>query len=154
MKVFLVRHAHAVSEDAQLSDGDRHLSAAGRQTARRIGERLKREAVTFDALLTSPLVRAVQTAELVARELGFEDVVSTLPSLAPGGSVRRTAEELASRGAAVACVGHEPSISALCALLSETPGVSSFRPGQVTLIEGGRARWTISPDSLELVKLG
>lgn len=154
MKVFLVRHAHAVDEDAVLSDADRHLSARGRETAKNVGRRLKEARVTFDALLTSPLVRAVQTAELLAGALELDVPVTTWPPLAPGGSLRRTAEELPARGACVACVGHEPGISTLCAMLANAPSFPSFRPGQVTLVEDGRAIWTLSPDSLELARLG
>jgi phosphohistidine phosphatase len=154
VKVFLVRHAHAVDEDAVLSDADRFLSARGRETAKNVGRRLKETGIAFDALLTSPLVRAVQTAELLAGALELAVPVSTWPPLAPGGSLRRTADELASRGALVACVGHEPSISALCAMLAGRPSFPSFRPGQVTLVEDGRAVWTLSPDTLELARLG
>jgi phosphohistidine phosphatase len=88
VKVFLVRHAHAVDEDARLSDADRFLSVRGRETARRVAERLKEAGVTFDALLTSPLVRAVQTAELLAAVLAPGELVAAWPALAPGGSLR------------------------------------------------------------------
>jgi phosphohistidine phosphatase len=115
---------------------------------------LKQAGVTFDVLLTSPLVRAVQTAELVAHALGFRELVVAWPTLAPGGSLRRTADELAARGASVACVGHEPSISALCALAIGESSFPSFRPGQVTLVEDGRPIWTLSPDTFEQTLLG
>ena len=153
MKVFLVRHSHAVDADADLADPQRFLSAKGREIARLVGERLREEGVVFDTVLTSPLVRAVQTAEILVHALGFGQPVQALPSLAPGGSVRRTSEEIAALGVAVACVGHEPSISALGAVLSSQATFPAFRPGQVTLIEGGTPRWTLSPDTRELVPI-
>lgn len=153
MKVFLIRHAHAVDEEADLPDVYRYLSARGRELARNVGRRLSEQGVALDAVLTSPLVRAVQTAEIVSQALGFGQPVVALPSLAPGMSVRRASEEVAALGVSVACVGHEPSISALGAVLTNQARFAAFRPAQVTLVEDGRALWTLSPDTLELVEL-
>jgi phosphohistidine phosphatase len=151
--VFLIRHAHAVDEGDGLADADRYLSSRGRETLRKVAGKLGQEGVRFDALLTSPLVRAVQTAEILAHGVGFLESVVALPPLAPGASIARAADEIATLGADVACVGHEPSISALGALLTRQPSFPSFRPGQVTLIRDGAALWTLQPDLLEIVRL-
>jgi phosphohistidine phosphatase len=148
VKVFLIRHSHAVDEHAELADADRYLSNKGREVARKVGARLRQDAVLFDALLTSPLVRAVQTAELIAREVDFPAPVVALPALAPGMSIRAAAETLPSYGASVACVGHEPGISALAARLIGAASAPGFRPCQVVLIEDGAVSWTLSPDQV------
>lgn len=153
MRVYLVRHSLAVQEHAGLVDAYRYLSEEGRALMSAVGTKLAADGVAFDALLTSPLVRAVQTAELLARSVGYDDVVTALPALCPGVPPEATAEELAARGSSVAIVGHEPGISALGALLVGRPAFPPLRPGQVSLIERGRAMWTLHPGTLELERL-
>ncbi|HRI53413.1 MAG TPA: histidine phosphatase family protein, partial [Pseudomonadota bacterium] len=62
MKVYLIRHGHAVDESGTISDEQRYLTKKGRKTVREVGRVLKEAGVELDAVLTSPLVRAVQTA--------------------------------------------------------------------------------------------
>ena len=149
MKVYLIRHGHAVDENGTISDEQRYLTKKGRKTMREVGRVLKEAGVELDAVLTSPLVRAVQTAELVAERLDFLGIIEALPSLVPGVPVRVAAAELASRGAAVAVVGHEPGISMLCAYLAGRPSFPPLNKGQVVLIEDGRAAWFVHPETLE-----
>ena len=146
VKIYLIRHADAVDEGPDLPDPHRHLSARGREEARRIGERLASRGVAFDAVLTSPLTRAVQTAELVTAALGFLGPVESLLALEPGASPRAAAAEVPARGEAVAVIGHEPGISALATVLLRAP-CPAFRKAQVTLVEDGHLAWTITPDS-------
>lgn len=153
MRVYLVRHAHAVDEDRNLSDEQRYLSKKGRKNIREVGRVLRDAGVEFDAILTSPLVRAVQTAELLAERLDFVEVVEALPALRPGVPVRVAASELPSRGAAVAVVGHEPGISMLGAFLIGRPAFPPLRKAQVCLIEDGQPRWMLHPDTLERDRL-
>jgi phosphohistidine phosphatase len=159
VKVYLVRHAHAVSDGPQLPDEQRYLSAGGREVARSVGNKLRAAGVRLHALLTSPLVRAVQTAELLAQGLGFAHEVETLYALAPGFAPRLVAERVDSLvealgpTAAVALVGHEPGITALGAHLIGGRAFPQFRPGQVTLVEERRAIWTFTPDALTFVRL-
>lgn len=153
MKVYLIRHAHAVDEGPRLGDDHRYLTARGRRVAREVGARLEREGVIFDAVLSSPLPRALQTAELVAERVGFTGVVEVLPPLAPGVPPRIAAGELAARGVAVAVVGHEPGISALGAVLLGRPSFPPFKKAQVSLVEDGRPVFWLDPDTLEIDRL-
>jgi phosphohistidine phosphatase len=153
LKVYLVRHALAVDPGAQLADGHRYLSEKGRRGIREVGRRLREEGIEFDCILTSPLVRAVQTAELLAERVDYLGGVETLPSLGPGIPPRLAAAELPSRGVAVAVVGHEPGMSNLGAYLTGKPSFPPFRPGQIACIEDGQPRWFIHPDGLELAPL-
>lgn len=153
MRVFLVRHAQAIEAGPRRSDEARFLTPDGRATARKVGARLAEEGMRFDAVLTSPLVRAVQTAELMAQSIGFVGVVESFFALAPGAPPRLVAEELASHGEAVAVFGHEPTISALGAFLTGQPSFPPFRPGQVVLLERGIPQWAIRPDTLEKIEV-
>ncbi len=151
MRVFLVRHAQAIESGERRSDEQRFLTPDGRETARKVGACLEAEGVSFDAVLTSPLVRAVQTAELLAQGTGYAGVVEAFFALAPGLPPRLVAEEVGNHGREVAVVGHEPTISALGAFLTQSPSFPPFRPGQVVLIERGMPKWAIRPDTLEKV---
>ena len=147
MKVLLIRHAHAVDQDDRIDDEARWLTAKGRALARAVGERLRDDEIAVDAIFSSPLVRAVQTAELVARGLKFHGLVEVVPALAPAGSVRRAAQELDGRGDLVVAVGHEPGISALAAHLVGR-GVAAFRKGQALLVDDGRVVYTLDPEGI------
>ena len=149
MQLFVIRHAIAADPSPERPDAARPLTAEGREKfvqavrgARRLGWR-------FDRLYHSPLVRAVQTAELIAERLDFLGVIEALPALVPGVPPRVAASELPSRGAAVAVVGHEPGISMLCAYLAGRPSFPPLQKAQVVLIEDGKAAWFIHPETLE-----
>jgi phosphohistidine phosphatase len=147
MKVVLIRPTPAVDPHLAASDASRHLTARGRALARKVGERLKRDGVSFDVIVTSPLVRAVQTAELVAQAAGYDGEIRAVVALAPDGSVRRAVEELEGAGAAVVAVGHEPSISALAAHLGGRSSHPSLRKGQALVFDEGRLVTSIDPDA-------
>jgi phosphohistidine phosphatase len=85
MDLFLIRHAHAVDGDG-MRDDDRPLSAQGRRQALDVGGALSRQKVRFGRIVTSPLVRAVETAELVAVSLGFDGGLDVHEAMRPDGS--------------------------------------------------------------------
>lgn len=149
MKIYLVRHGHAVDEDRQLSDSERFLSRKGRKSVREVGRALRKAGVTLDVVLTSPLVRAVQTAELLAEQLGFEGMVQVVPSLQPMGPIEAAQHEILQHSRSIAVVGHEPSISALCGLLCGQGHFPPLRKAQVVCLTGTEVAWTLDPDRLE-----
>lgn len=146
MKALLIRHAHAV-DGKPGSDFSRWLSEKGRALARQVGERLRDDGIVPDVILSSPLPRALQTAELVARGLRFRGVVEILPELAPDESVAAATAALGQRGGLIAAVGHEPNISALAESLAGK-SVGGFRKGQAMLIRDGKIDYRLDPDSL------
>jgi len=150
MQVFLIRHSDAVDAGPALPDPARFLSGRGRQAARAVGQRLRAESIRFDAVVASPLVRAVQTAELIAAQVGFPDLVAALPQLAPDSPPGLAASALAAQGQSVAVVGHEPQLSELAALLIGQRSFPHLRKTEVVLIEDGRAVWTLDPEKLEI----
>jgi phosphohistidine phosphatase len=151
--IYLVRHGDAVAARQDLADAHRYLSAHGRSTCRGVGRALREAGVTFDAVLTSPLVRAVQTAELMAEAVDYLGVIEARVGLMPGAQPEPIAAEILSRGGAVAVFSHEPTISALAAFLAGRPSFGSFLPGQVCHFESRRPVWKLHPDALQLQDL-
>lgn len=143
MQVFLVRHADAVDETLALADPYRHLTPAGRQQARAIGDRLRWHDCLPTQIWSSPLVRAIQTAELVAATLMCELAIEAIPSLAPDEDPRAVAAALAALpgDAAAILVGHEPGLSALGALLLGRAELASLRKAEALRIDDGALRW-------------
>lgn len=119
MQVFLVRHAEAAPGQP---DELRPLTVRGRDQARELGGRLRQEGARVEVVLTSPLLRALETGRLVARELGAGVRVSE--ELAPGAtpdSLVRAVREAAPGGGAVVCVGHQPDCGRIAAALTGEP---------------------------------
>ena len=81
MRITLIRHGEA-GEDAP-RDEERSLTKGGRAEVRRVGQALERAGVHFGAVVTSPLVRAVQTAEITAAAVGYRGRVVVSDKLIP-----------------------------------------------------------------------
>ncbi len=120
--VYLCRHAQAA---AGTPDERRPLSAEGEEQATRLGARLAALAQPPAVVLTSPLLRARQTAEVVARALGAELRVE--PRLAPGATVEQIRALASEADEPFATVGHQPDCSEIArVLIGRDPG---FAPG-------------------------
>lgn len=146
MRVFLIRHADAVAEARELPDPARYLSERGRSDAVAAGRELARAGGTIDRVYTSPLVRAVQTAELIAGQLTAPVAVAVLLALAPRHDEQLVADELArSELASVAVIGHEPGVSGLGALLCGLPDLPLLHTAEIVLIDGGQVAWRRAP---------
>lgn len=153
MKLYLIRHAHAVPPDADVSDEHRFLSAQGRQTCRQVGRLLREAGVGFDAVVTSPLVRAVQTAEIIADAVDYLGTIESYAAFMPSAHPRLAAEKLLQCGSSVAVVGHEPSIAELAAFWVGQPGFAPFRRGQVSFFDGRKPVWKLHPEALQFEDL-
>ena len=118
MLVFLVRHAHAEQGDP---DELRPLSERGREEARALSQQLAGHDTSPDLVLTSPLLRARETAEQIADATGAELRVDE--RLAPGATAELLREALGHEDGPVAVVGHQPDFSEIAfALTGEDPG--------------------------------
>jgi phosphohistidine phosphatase len=146
VRIYLVRHGDAVPEEDAGSDRDRWLSSRGREAARVLGRLLREQGISPDAILSSPLPRAVQTAELLAQSLDYLDTIATRRCFEPSAQPRVGANEVMARGASVIVVGHEPSISGLGAHLMGRPAFPQFRTAQCCAIEDGKPTWTARSD--------
>lgn len=143
MQVFLIRHADAAHETLVLSDPQRHLTALGRQQARALGDRLRWHDCMPTHIWSSPLVRAVQTAELIASNLHVTTPVETLPALAPDDHPRHVLAALAAlpTGSVVMLVGHEPGLSAVGQLVLGQSELASLAKAEAARIVDGQLRW-------------
>jgi phosphohistidine phosphatase len=137
MRVLVIRHAIAAPREAPgVADGDRRLTSRGKKRFRKAARGLARIVGRPDVLLTSPLARAVETAEIAAEAWGKIDPIPE-PLLADG-EPEAVLASLASRDtdAVVALVGHEPHVSALLGHLTGGRGESlPFKKGGAALVE-------------------
>jgi phosphohistidine phosphatase len=128
MDLYLVRHAAAFERDSQRwpDDGDRPLTRRGEKRFRAVARGLRRLAPTVAANMSSPLVRAWRTAELLAEEAGWP-APSSKAALAEG-SPERLLELIRADGlGSAALVGHEPDLSRFASyLLAGAPGAVPF----------------------------
>ena len=158
MRVLLVRHGEAVDGRDAPSDHERWLTEAGRRTVTTVGEMLGRLDLHYSAILTSPLVRAVQTAEILAlTQPAFDGPVAVHRALSTEHGT--TAQALAPLdGAAdddlIAMGTHMPRVGVLAAHLGRLPHAPAFGTASACLLnveEGhGRAQWMLDPRTLEL----
>jgi phosphohistidine phosphatase len=117
--LYVLRHGIAEEEAPRGDDGARRLTPRGRAKMRAVAAGMRALGIEFDVLLTSPLVRARETAAIVAETYGEAPVPRELPALAAGVSPGETVRALKpyARSKAVMIVGHEPGLSGTVALL-------------------------------------
>src|SRR2546425_5291494 len=116
MDLFLIRHAAAAEGALYGSDGERPLTADGRKSVLAVGAALAKNGVKLELVVCSPLVRAVETAELIAVSVGYEGELQICPELLPEGSPAAMLERALRpnvKKSRVALVGHLPSMGNL-----------------------------------------
>jgi phosphohistidine phosphatase len=126
VRLFVVRHAEAAPGDP---DELRSLTDAGRTVARALGDRFAELGV--DAIVTSPLLRARETADAIARGVGVQPEADE--RLAPGATAEGLRAATAGRGETVVAVGHQPDCSEI--VLELTGKQQTFEPGGVFEVE-------------------
>ena len=128
VRVYLCRHAKAEPGEP---DDLRELTRKGRAQAEALGERLAALADPPAIVLSSPLVRARQTAEAIAAATGAALEID--PRLSPGATILGLREAVAGRPGPVATVGHQPDCSEIAfAATGRDPG---FSPGGMAQLE-------------------
>lgn len=136
MNVFILRHGIAVEHGAAgyKDDDERPLTSKGERKVWMIAEAIKALEISFDLILSSPLVRARETAEIVAQALKSKKRLELTDTLAPQVSAKPLIEYLNEQGAVddVLLVGHEPFLSRLISLL-----ISGDSEASVLLKKGG-----------------
>jgi len=119
-QLYIMRHGIAVAGGSQFEDDSkRPLTPAGKNKVKEIANGLKRLGVVIDWVVTSPLVRAVETAEIVAESLAPNLPLDFCDALRPGGSAEALITFLAKfpNRRRVLVAGHEPDLSLLAARL-------------------------------------
>jgi phosphohistidine phosphatase len=119
MILYIMRHAEAVEQSESLQDEWRYLTEKGRSAAHKVSSGVVRLGPKPRLTITSPLTRAVQTAEIAAEKACRRNVVVAHPLLMPGADIGKLVTYLKGCGDAkrVMLVGHEPQLGSLVATL-------------------------------------
>lgn len=156
VELYLIRHAIAAPRGDEWPDDDkRPLTTHGVSRFREAVDGLRTLGVEVDEIFTSPLVRARQTADLLAAGLAGKPPVRTLDALAPGHEPRSVLAQLArtARRRRVALVGHEPGLGELAAHLIGAGRALPFKKGGACRIDveslssrrPGALTWLVPP---------
>jgi phosphohistidine phosphatase len=171
MNLYVVRHAEAVqvgqnkpsAGGAITRDADRPLSLRGEQDAALMGKALARLDPFIDVVVTSPLLRAVQTGEIIGREISNHATFQTSASLSPGFRPDVLLEELLAivGGASIISVGHQPDLSMFISYLiaDSSRAAVAMEPCAIAHLKltprAGRVeaqlRWLLTPDTVRSV---
>ena len=115
MNLYIIRHAIAVDEATSdyASDSERPLTDKGRKKMRQIAKALRHLGVEFDLIISSPYVRACETAEILAEVFKMKDKIVFSDNLIPLGAPELFVGEINEKHAVenLAIVGHEPHLS-------------------------------------------
>ena len=115
-EAYFIRHGIAIARSDERADEARFLTPKGIDKTRQVAERLHDQGLQFNKLLTSPLVRAQETAEIF-RAAGLSMQIEEFSSLRPGGELPdwlawlEAWQQTRADGQSVALVGHEPDLS-------------------------------------------
>ncbi|HEY7529549.1 MAG TPA: phosphohistidine phosphatase SixA [Gemmatimonadota bacterium] len=167
MQLVLMRHAIAEERSERWpDDGRRPLTKGGERKHRAVSEELRRMGIAFDEILSSPLVRARQTAEITARVYGWTRPIVEAEELGYRFSFPALAARLErfDRDASILCVGHEPDLSRFGGRLLHASGdvqiefkksgvlglalETGVQPGSATLL------WFLKPGHLARIAKG
>jgi phosphohistidine phosphatase len=160
MEIYLVRHGDAYTKE---EDPDRHLNSDGTNQCHLTGRALNRLDIMVDLIVSSPKVRARQTAEIISEEVGYpKNEIKITETLQPTSNPKDTISFLNDLTdiKRVLLVGHLPLLENLTSeILNKSSGISiHFETGAVCLVEvelpisyTGVFRWFLAPEHLKLL---
>lgn len=167
MELFVIRHAIAepLGKENEFSDEKRALTAEGRDRMREIVKGLVKFGVEFDLILTSPLARAVQTAEIVATAAGLtKKEIKQSDNLSPGASADLLFAEIKGLAGveAIALIGHQPDLGSLISRIIRSgagPLSIQLKKGSVCCLNvsetvptlRGDMMWLLTPRQMRIV---
>jgi phosphohistidine phosphatase len=166
MNLYILRHGIAVEHGAAgyKNDDERPLTGKGERRMWAIADAIKEMEISFDSIFSSPLVRARQTAEIVAESLKCKKRLELTDTLSPQHSAKPLIEHLQDQRAVddILLVGHEPFLSQFISLL-----ISGNPETSVLLKKGGFCKlstehlkhgkcatleWLLTPKQMELMR--
>lgn len=115
MELYLIRHGIAAKREAYVNDEERRLTDKGRKKTGKVAKQLRKRGLHFDVILTSPLVRARETAAIL-QNTGLGSQVEEFTSLAPDGDIHtwvswlREWQKNVPEESCLALVGHQPDL--------------------------------------------
>lgn len=137
MKIYLLRHGIAEDRKPGRPDSERALTPEGREKLRRVLRRAQAAKAAPSLILTSPYLRAVETAETAAEILGCKHKIIRCEALVPNGSPHLVWEEIKSyaREEGILLSGHEPLMSRMVAYLMGAPSLPvEMKKGALALV--------------------
>jgi phosphohistidine phosphatase len=166
MNLYILRHGIATDPTAHnfAKDADRPLTSEGKRKLQQVAEAMEALELSFDLILSSPYLRARQTAEVIAAGLKERKSLELSDSLTPGGSMKKLVEllnHLKPSPGNVLLVGHEPYLSGLISLLVSGDAsfavvmkkaglckllTESLKPGRCAQLE-----WLLTPKQMALM---
>jgi phosphohistidine phosphatase len=138
LELYLIRHGVAAERGEEFpDDSKRPLTSDGIARLRKEAKALDALGVEFDQILSSPLVRARQTADVFSEIMQSKPPVANTDALTPAGSPATVMQELGKhmKKARIALVGHEPNMGELAAFLIGAKSSLPFKKGAVCRID-------------------
>ena len=167
MNLYILRHGIAVEPGTPgyEHDSERPLIPKGERRLRSAAAAMGKMELSFDLILSSPFVRAKQTAEIIAGELKLKKRLQLSDTLACGGSMKNLVGLLTGLESAlenVLIVGHEPCLSRLISLLvsgdadaaaveMKKGGLCKLEIGELQHDQCARLAWLLTPAQMELM---
>lgn len=139
MNIYIIRHAITEDEGPEKEDNQRSLTGKGAKKMRQIAKGLRNLGVDFDLILSSPYLRAKETAEILADVFKIKQEIAYSDHLIPAGDPELLIAEINEKYTVdtIAIIGHEPQLSTLISLLA-----AQASPIEITLKKGGVCRLT------------
>ena len=162
LELYLIRHGIAAERGPEYpDDSKRPLTNRGIAVMRKEAKALNELGIAFDLIITSPLTRTKQTADLIAETLASKPSVTASDALAPAGTPAAVISEIVkhAKKARIALVGHEPNIGELTARLIGARSPIEFKKGGMCRIDFdvlppkalGELRWFLPPRVLRKI---
>lgn len=144
MRIIFVRHAEAIERTEGIEDERRYLTPDGRFLFRKTAKTLRDEGIAPNLILTSPYLRAVQTADILAEKISYVGSLMAVDELSPGFDMEELSRIILSYKPVkeLALVGHEPDFSAVISTLLSLP--EGFR-----MEKGAALKLSVDTDDLD-----
>src|SRR5271157_6451416 len=161
MDIYFLRHASAGQYDPSKNDEKRAIDKTGEQQSHDVGRALTALDLELDVIISSPLTRAMQTAEIAASELGHKDKIVIDAALRPEASYEEFEDLLAryAKKKAIMVVGHNPSMTDFLhrILSGDSAEFIDFKKGAVAKVEkDGRQpavlKWCMTPKVIRAIQ--
>ena len=167
MNLFLLRHGLAVEPGTAgfENDASRPLTPKGKRQLANVAKAMRRMELEFDVIWSSPLVRARQTAEIVAKALKARKQLALADELSPGGDAGKLIQKLRALKPSpenILLVGHEPDLSELLSLLVtgktgagfalKKAGLAKLEIENLRVARCATLAWLLTPGQMKLMR--